>query len=222
MSIANLGQLKTTALAYLKRSSLSQMDEVVSLADELIRYGQGDDQLDPLYVPACRADCMLQRGYGITISVNTPNANLPEGFLEFSSPPYIMLPTGEKYPLKLESNRVIYDRASTAPSRPKLFAIEGASLIFPNPSDANYALYGDLFTLSVLDDSAESNLLLSTHPSVYLMAVCYKAQQYIRNVNDEARFFASYKAAVGAANRYRLQKKSAGQTIRPRVSGGTP
>jgi hypothetical protein len=107
---------------------------------------------------------------------------------------YTTLPAGfyRQRAIKLNTNPIqfldwtppnVADRWDTgsAPSKPKLFTLQGGSLrVFPIP-DAAYTAQFTYYALPSLSNSNPSNWLLAAHPKLYLVAAVAEAAAHYEN-----------------------------------------
>lgn len=222
--ITNLGGLKTVALSYAKRSTnqVANLDDMVALADQRIRFGFGDEG-NPMFSEPVRVKEMIDASTPVTLTQNVDYASLPSGFLEYIEAPYLELASGEKHPLEYQAPTVLVATESmNTARRPYYYTIKGDRVYFPAPADSSYTMRGQFYKLAALTNDTDTNTLLTSHPSIYLSALLLEIAEYIGNDTLVARQLAKFKGAVQAAIRQNFMRAAMGQALVPRLDFVAP
>lgn len=175
MSIATLGDLKSTAATYLNRTGLTSLiPTFVQMAETRIAYGSQEQPFAsrPLRIRA------MEGSYYATIS--TQKVSLPTGYLAQRRIYINTNPVGEIEFLTPD----IFWRTwpSSEQGQPRNFTVEGENFVFGPAPDTGYdarLLYYKKFT--ALSADGDTNWLLTNAPTVYLNGTLLEAYRYSRN-----------------------------------------
>lgn len=174
MSLATLGDLKTSVASWLKRSDLTaQIPDFISLAEARIARD-------------LRLRAQLTTTDLSTVA-NTATVTLPADWLESETAELVGYGLLEAGALE-----VLGQAWGNDTGRPRQIATRGTSaVLYPTP-DAVYTLRLTYFAKYALSGDASTNWLLTNHPGVYLYAALAEAEPYLANDPRAATWEAKY------------------------------
>lgn len=210
MAVTNYNELIEEVKRYAKRSTLTGVGNFISLAEERIKYGYGEER-DPYFTEAVRIGDMVKTGT-LNVAAGAVSVTLPADFIEFADTPY--LDASNKRPMAVvsKSNRVM--RASFAASAaPVEYAIVGKNMLFTAPSDGSYTIPIAYYSLAGLSSSNTTNNLLTARPSIYLWATLLEWAIYAKSKGAIEQNLMLYKGAVSGAARYEDERSFAGSLV---------
>lgn len=219
MALQTYTELKAAAASYSKRSSLTDIADRITLAEQRIAYGSGDENdqyfTDPVRVPA------MESSNTISILSGATSAVLPTGFLEFRGPPYISgAPTQT---LAYAAPSVVRRNGDTSSStKPTEYSIIGNTIIVAPATDAAYSIEADYYRLVALSDGVLTNDLIASYPAIYLYATLLEVAIFLKNDNDSRKYFDLFKASVHGANRQAKLARTSGGPLVIKSDGWTP
>lgn len=174
MALANLGDLKASVAAWLKRSDLAtQIPDFVFLAEARIA-----------------RDLRLTRqlvSSDLTTTAGVATLALPSDWLESLAAELVGF--GPIETCGIEALEAVWGEDG---GMPRQCAIRGSTLVLYPVPDGAYTLRLVYWQKLALSDDASTNWLLTNHPGVYLYATLAEAEPYLVNDPRAATWEAKY------------------------------
>ena len=178
MSLTTYAGLKTSVAAWLKRSDLTAIiPDLIVLAEARIA-----------------RDLRLRRqivSTDLALTAGVQGVDLPADWLEFENVNINSSPPRQLTYVNIEHLETKYP--STWTGTPAVYTLEGNQILFgPTPDTAYTApvfYYGKFAALSA---DADTNWLLTNHPSIYLFAALAEAEPYLVNDNRAVMWETKY------------------------------
>lgn len=220
MGIQSFTELKASVARYAKRSTLTDIEDRILLAEQRISYGSGDDPNNPYYTPPVRVTAM-EDSDTLTIFSGDNSVALPSGFLEFRGPPYIAgSPVKE---LTYKSPPMLRRQSSSSVSNtPENYTFIGNRLVVAPSADRDYDIEVDFYALPALSDSNLTNNLIVSNPGIYLYGTLLEIAIFLKNDSDSEKYLALFKGAVGGANKQAQTARTSGGTLVVKPDTWTP
>jgi len=207
MALTTYAGLKASIADWLNRSDLTnQIDDFIGLAEADFNAKLRIRQMEQID----------------TITINTEAVAVPTGFIGVRSL-YIQL-SSTKFALKYVTPSTMFDiRAGSTTSRPKTYTIQSdnaaETLRFGPAPDTSYTGYLSYYKRFVaLSDSATSNYILNSHPSIYLYGSLYHAANFLGGIdpNQVQQWLQMYVAALERCENNDKQDSYGGAPVQQR------
>jgi hypothetical protein len=181
MALTTYGGLKTAVASWLKRSDLtSNIPDLISLAEARIARDL-----------RIRAQISFDT---LTTSKSVDYVTLPSDFLEVEN---ISLEGDFERPLTYETPEQLDARfpLGSQYDRPAAYTIIGSRIVFGPAPDAAYSIKFTYYArFDALSADADTNWILTNHPSVYLFAALAEAAPFILDDERATLWEAKYQA----------------------------
>ena len=205
MSLANYTDLQASVASWLNRTDLS------ALVPDFITLAEGRIARD------LRLRNQLTAGTLSTVG-GTQTVALPTGWLEFENLSVldgtvyrqITYVTGEN----LNTRYPTGDQSKT----PRIFTIEGSSLLLGPTPDAVYTLSASYYARFAALATTATNWLLTNHPSIYLNAALAEGCDFLKDDAGVSKYLARYTADKDALQKSNDAGTHSGSSLRVRAT----
>lgn len=197
MAIASYNDLVDVVKNYAARSDTKFSNQIVNfitLTEDRIYNGAGEDERDPTYSAPVRADEMVTSAtVTVTDSAGTlPSANVGVRLIRRANDD-----CGLEY---LPPERFHLHVAQKKTGDPGFYTVEGTTLrLDPAYTGSVTALYWK--RLDAITSASPTNALLTAHPMLYVAGVLYEGFSWMRDFEMAAGWLAKYRGAAAGVNR---------------------
>ncbi len=209
MAISTFTELKASIASWLHRSDLTTViPDFITLLESRINR--------TLRLRTMESDNSL------TLTSGTRTVALPSGYVEPISLALIISGEAYDYLDYRLPNQLPIDVNSSSARRPRMYAINGTNIEFPNLSDETYAMTFRMVGTFTLSDASPTNWLLTNHPDIYLFGSLLEATSYLNNDKRIPLWQMKYDLAVSEVRNKenRARSKSSLVSDLPSTSGG--
>jgi len=212
MAIADFDTLKSEVQSYCARSDTTfaaRMGQFVSLAEDRIYLGQGEDRTDPLYSEPVRSKIMETTG---TVTVTDGAGALPDNCLGVRRITRASDQIGLDYmtPDQLQL-RLAYNSGGT----PGYYTVEGTTLkLAPLYTGDLTILYHQRFAPITSVGDGKTGPMLEEHGQLYFSACMFEAFSFMQEPDLALGWLGRYRSMVTGINQTAADLRYAGRRLR--------
>jgi len=206
MALTNYTELKDSITKWLRRTVDVNLDDFIKLAETTMIYGDSAIGVEPLRV------WQMESLESVTITAASRTAPLPTRFISAKNAYF-----SEDRILTYKPMAALNDAWITAsPDTPSFYSYQDSNLLLaPTPSETT-TLYLDCYIApAALSSSNTVNAILTNYPNIYLYGSLAAAFGYLRNTEEEMKFYKKTAGAIKSANDSSIKSRMSGTLSAP-------